>query len=159
MDIRIDSNSKGVEINWSHPSNSLAKIDYYQIYYRQVINPNISNQQTTNTWKTTESIEPDRTHYFIDKSGLPTNANNNNNQEESIINYELKMISFGAFSKSLPTNLYKFTFRCQPEPPQQDVTQKHNIRFTNFNTFIPVYAGQGDIAHSFEKNSEDNKYG
>ncbi len=97
--VRINSTEFGVEIAWKHPIDSPVAISYYQIYYRQV---------GQSSWKTTESIKPDSTRHFIDKKSF---LSGNYNRRE----YEMKIISFSAFSKSLPSQLNAFTFVEQPE--------------------------------------------
>lgn len=84
----------GIEITWSHPTSPI-KIDYYQIYYR------LSN--TNNGWKTTESIKSNQDTYTLDASRLTTNT-----QEAQI--FDLMLISFSIYSKSLPSKVQQFTY-------------------------------------------------
>ncbi len=90
--IQIREKSTGVLVEWSHPKSTSAEIQHYQIYYREV--GKIS-------WKTTEPLKSDQESYFIDKSLL-------NNDKPT--DYELKMISFSTYSKSLSSELLAFKF-------------------------------------------------
>ncbi len=96
--VRFNVTEVGVDVSWQPAVNSPAAIAYYQVYYRQ------AGQLS---WKTTEAIQPEQTRHFIDKTRLRAGHVRRE--------YQLKIIAFSAFSKSLPSQIYTFTFVEQSE--------------------------------------------
>ncbi|CAF0731104.1 unnamed protein product [Brachionus calyciflorus] len=108
QNVRINQTKEGILISWSYPDRTPVKIEYFQIYYRELnekINFHLSKktnliQSSLNyEWRTTEAINPDVKNYLIDKSEL----------EHGEL-YEIQLVSFSTFSKSLPSQIYKVRF-------------------------------------------------
>jgi SPX domain protein involved in polyphosphate accumulation len=89
----------GLVVKWQYPMQTPVKIDYFQIYFREVLN-STSLAIVSNEWKTTESISAEQDNYYIDEMDL----------ELSRV-YEFQMVSFSAFSKSLPSPITRFEFK------------------------------------------------
>ena len=81
-----------MSISWTYPPQTPVKIEHYQIYYRLL-------SEKKNEWKTSESIISSHNSYLIDDSKLIENQL-----------YELQIVSFSQYSKSLPSSIVRFKF-------------------------------------------------
>lgn len=93
-DVVINQTNNGIRVSWTYPKQSPVKIEYFQVYFRQV-----NEKQSNNEWKTTESISSTETSYLIDESELVENHL-----------YEFQLVSFSIYSKSLPTSTQRFKY-------------------------------------------------
>jgi hypothetical protein len=95
--LKLNLTNNGILVSWTYPNKQQsAKIEYFQIYFREL------NEKTSNfnhEWKTTEPIQSNQNSYFIDESNLIENQV-----------YEFQIVAFSLFSKSLPSTVLKFKY-------------------------------------------------
>jgi hypothetical protein len=98
--IKVNQTSNGISISWTYPKETPIKIEYFQIYFREITASNAERSNIhNNEWKTTESIGSGQNSYFIDESDLDENHS-----------YEFQLVSFSLYSKSLPSPTFKFKY-------------------------------------------------
>jgi len=100
--VEINQTANGVLVKWKTPKQRLIKIEYFQIYFREVnekTNGPLSQFHNSHEWKTTEPISVDQTSYFIDDVDLVENRA-----------YEIHIVSFSLHSKSPPSQAIKFRY-------------------------------------------------
>ena len=107
--ITINQTKNGILVSWSYPSQTPVKIEYFQIYFREINNEKPLNHSfasssvgllsSSSEWKTTESIQSTMNEYYIDESNLNENKL-----------YEFQLVSFSTYSKSLPSHTIKLKY-------------------------------------------------
>jgi hypothetical protein len=96
--LKLNLTNNGILVSWNYPNKQQsAKIEYFQIYFREL------NEKTTSNfnheWKTTDPIQSNQNSFFIDESNLIENQV-----------YEFQIVAFSLFSKSLPSTILKFKY-------------------------------------------------
>ena len=103
--IHVNQTSSGVSIQWHYPKQAPVKIEYFQIYFREVVADDSDSERpdeavrTSTEWLTSESIEANQNSYFIDETNFVENHS-----------YEFQMVAFSVYSKSLPSQLIKLKY-------------------------------------------------
>lgn len=100
----------GILVTWNYPQETPVDIEYFQIYFREINDfrskqINMINNKFNYEWKTTEPINSDTYNYIIDDTEL----------ENGKI-YEIQLVSFSSFSKSLPTQNFKIKYQLKSDP-------------------------------------------
>ena len=103
--IQINQTISGVSIQWDYPKQAPVKIEYFQIYFRENMGSDDSDElpeavkAASNEWLTSESIDANQNSYFIDESNFVENHS-----------YEFQMVAFSVYSKSLPSQLIRLKY-------------------------------------------------
>lgn len=105
--IHQQTTNGGILIAWQYPKpqENSATIESFQIYFRELNNNMIAAGpgSSSNAWKTSEPIDSSEREYFLSQDNF---------NEEKL--YEFRMVSFSAFSKSLPSPTLKLKIASLP---------------------------------------------
>ncbi len=95
--LKLNLTNYGILVSWNYSKQHSAKIEYFQIYFRELNEKASSN--FNHEWKTTEPIQSNQNSHFIDETNLVENQV-----------YEFQIVAFSLFSKSLPSTVLKFKY-------------------------------------------------
>lgn len=114
QNVKLNQSMNGILVTWNYPQQTPIEIEYFQIYFREINDQrlkqaNMVDKNFNYEWKTTEPINFDTYMYLIDDSDL-----------ENGKNYEIQLVSFSSFSKSLPTQNFKIRYQ-----PKNDLSKKN----------------------------------
>lgn len=103
--VQVNQTLDGVLVKWTYPNSTPIRIEYFQIYYRE-LNERLTNMVVVGSsyfnyeWKTTEPINSNENSYLIEDADLVENQS-----------YEIQLVSFSLYSKSLPSQTFKLKYQ------------------------------------------------
>ena len=135
--IKINQTKNGILIAWSYPKQTPVKIEYFQIYFREILNDKPLKNYSSSTassslseWKTSESIQASQSEYFVDDANLSENKL-----------YEFQLVSFSTYSKSLPSHTIKLKYAAKTttSKPQYLNNNFKPSMFTTSSSTSPLF--------------------